>query len=83
MAWKKDNDATRQGGVLGLGGANPPKDRIEGQGNDPEVTGTSGRGESLSPDPERVESATGSLHRGKGATSIDMGAGGEGNDIKP
>ena len=83
MAWKKDNDATRQGGVLGLGGANPPKDRIEGGATDPEVAGTSGQGATLRPDPERVEGATGSLHRGKGATSIDMGAGGEGNDIKP
>lgn len=27
--------------------------------------------------------ATGSLHPSKGATGIDMGAGGEGTDIKP
>ena len=83
MAWKKDDAAARQGGVLGLGGANPPKDHIQGNSNDPEVTGTSGAGTTLTPDPERVENPTGSLHRGKGATSIDMGAGGDGNDIKP
>ena len=72
--------------VLGLGGVMPDKKRDEARGAesaDPEVAGTSGSsGPTLREDPERV-SATGSLHRGKGATSIDMGAGGEGNDIKP
>ena len=75
------------GDVLGLGGVMPDKKRDNDRANDqpdPEVAGTSGStGPTLRPDPERAVSATGSLHRGKGATSIDMGAGGEGNDIKP
>jgi hypothetical protein len=81
MAWKKDNDTMRQGEVLGLGGAVPVKDRSNDQSD--KVSGTSGQGPTLRPEPEIVEGGTGSLHSGKGATSIDMGAGGEGNDIKP
>ena len=81
MAWKKDKDAAQQGSVLGLGGANPPSDRNE---SNPAVTGTSGRssGSPLRDEPEE-KSATGSLKQSKGATGIDMGAGGEGTDIKP
>jgi hypothetical protein len=81
MAWKKDND-TRQDGVLGLGGANPPRDRVEGS-QDPEVAGTAGLSTDVGADPDRTDGATGSMHRSKGATGIDMGAGGEGTDIKP
>ena len=79
MAWKKDKDAA-QGGILGLGGANPPKDKI---GDQRDEVGTSGEGPTLRPEPAVVEGATGSLHRGKGATGIDMGAGGNGTDIEP
>jgi hypothetical protein len=80
MGWRKGKDMTQQGSVLGLGGANPAKDRQDKQ--DPEVAGTSGTS-TVSSDPERPVSATGSLHRSKGATGIDMGAGGNGTDIKP
>jgi hypothetical protein len=81
MGWRKDKDATQQGSVLGLGGISPSRDQHD-RSHDPEVAGTSGSS-AASPDPERAESATGSLHRSKGATGIDMGAGGNGTDIKP
>ena len=64
--------------VLGIGNVTPDRPRDEREPR--ESAGTSGH--TLSDDPERA-SATGSLQPSKGATGIDMGAGGEGTDIKP
>ena len=64
--------------VLGIGNVTP--DRPRDERNNDETVGTSGH--TLTPDPERAP-ATGSLHPSKGATGIDMGAGGEGTDIEP
>lgn len=78
MAWKKDENATNE--VLGLGGVMP--DRVR-DGSDPvrentDSVGTAG----TAGDVERI-TGTGSLERTKGATGIDMGAGGNGTDIEP
>ena len=65
--------------VLGIGNVTP--DRSRDESNPRESVGTSGH--SVAPDdPERAPAA-GSLHPSKGATGIDMGAGGEGTDIEP
>jgi hypothetical protein len=66
--------------VLGIGNVTPDRPRREREGEGEEHVGTSGR--TIAPDPERAP-ATGSLHPSKGATGIDMGAGGEGTDIEP
>ena len=67
--------------VLGIGNVTPDRPRNERNENEPrEGVGTSGH--TLSDDPERTP-ATGSLQPSKGATGIDMGAGGEGTDIEP
>lgn len=59
------------GGILGLGDANPPREPVP----------SDGRGiQGVELDTERPGSRE--LKRSKGATGIDMGAGGEGTGIK-
>jgi hypothetical protein len=68
--------------VLGIGNVTPDRSRDEGEPRD--VTGTDATGTSghtIADDPERAP-ATGSLRPSKGATGIDMGAGGNGTDIE-
>jgi len=73
MAWKNSDEKDRTS-VLGLGGVTP--DRTRQPGDAPaEPVGTAGEIETVS--------RTGSLRPSKGATGIDMGAGGEGTDIEP
>lgn len=79
MAWKKsDENATNE--VLGLGGVMPDrvKDGSEPVRDSSDSVGTAG----TAGDVERI-TGTGSLERTKGATGIDMGAGGNGTDIEP
>ena len=64
--------------VLGIGNVTPDRPRDEREPR--ESVGTSGH--TLPDDPERAP-ATGSLRPSKGATGIDMGAGGDGTDIEP
>lgn len=84
MADKKE-DSMRGTEVLGLGGVTPDRANRDGVRRDPlvpldddnkyEGVGTAGE--------VRRTDATGSITRTKGATGIDMGAGGEGTGIEP
>lgn len=75
MAWKKSDEADRRmDEVLGIRDVKPdndpkPVEERESVGDAGEVTPVAGR--------------TGGLRQTKGATGIDMGAGGEGTDIEP
>ena len=71
---QKDKDKARGSDILGLGGVSPDRPASERQNDEREGVGTAG-------DIERTN-ATGSLRQTKGATGIDMGAGGEGTDIE-
>ena len=74
MAWKKsDEPEVRTNKVLGLGGVTP--DRQHQPGEEREGVGTAGEVEPIA--------STGSAQPTKGATGIDMGAGGNGTDIEP
>lgn len=75
MAWKKSDEAdTSTNDLLGIGAVKPdnppkPEDERESVGAAGEVTPTADR--------------MGGMRQTKGATGIDMGAGGEGTDIEP
>jgi len=75
MAWKRSDEAdTRTNEVLGIGSVksdNAPKPAAER-----ESVGTAGE---VTPVADRM----GGMRQTKGATGIDMGAGGEGTDIEP
>ncbi|MDQ3068992.1 MAG: hypothetical protein M3R55_04610 [Acidobacteriota bacterium] len=78
MAWKRDGETERKGDVLGLSGAVIPTEREEGIDRPSNGEGVGAAGEV-----ERIADPMGGLKRSKGATGIDMGAGGNGTDIEP
>lgn len=80
---ERDSSTEREGDVLGLSGITVPK--MPGDlsaSNDPEEVRqrrTRAMGPESDPQVEREDP----YQQGKGATGIDMGAGGSGTDIKP
>ncbi len=78
-----DEVSTRDGDVLGLGGSTVPKVPDDpSASDDPEsVRRRRERAMGVEEDP-RVERED-PYQQGKGATGIDMGAGGRGTDMKP
>ncbi|MDQ3169075.1 MAG: hypothetical protein M3Q55_02915 [Acidobacteriota bacterium] len=70
----KNKDDVRGSDILGLGSVTPDRTVNERLNDEREGVGPAG-------DVERT-SATGSLRQTKGATGIDMGAGGDGTDIE-
>ena len=76
-------DSPREGDVLGLGGAAVPKmpgDPVTE--NDPESTRRR-RARALGTEEDPRVDRKDPYQQGKGATGIDMGAGGSGTDIEP
>lgn len=69
------DDKNRGTDILGLGGVTPDRPARERLDNEREGVGTAGEVERIS--------GTSTAQRSKGATGIDMGAGGEGTDIEP
>ena len=65
----RDEDV-RDGGILGINDANPPRDRVPSK---------SKTGRALDEESERPGARE--VRRSPGATGIDMGAGGTGTDI--
>lgn len=67
---RREEEAVRPDGVLGIGDANPPRDPVPSDGR-----GVKG----VEVNTDRPGSRE--VQRGSGATGIDMGAGGEGTDV--
>ena len=75
MAWKRsDETETRTNEVLGIGAVTP--DNAPKPAGERESVGTAG-------DVVPVADRMSGMRQTKGATGIDMGAGGEGTDIEP
>jgi hypothetical protein len=75
MAWKKSNETDKRADeVLGIRDVTPDNDPKPLE--ERESVGAAGE---VQPTADRM----GGLRRTKGATGIDMGAGGDGTDIKP
>jgi hypothetical protein len=87
---EKEEKLIREGDVLGLGGSDVPQtpaDRaVGGASSDSDEVRRRRERAGLGPDADdRTTSGADDVlrHRGKGATGIDMGAGGTGTDIEP
>ncbi|MBA3949067.1 MAG: hypothetical protein H0X44_03890 [Acidobacteria bacterium] len=75
---ERNDDKTRGTDVLGLRDVTPDRpadERRDDKDDEREGVGTAGEVERIS--------GKSSVQRSKGATGIDMGAGGEGTDIEP
>lgn len=62
---------------LGIGNANPPRDRVQR-----DVEGAEVEGADVDDTGGRTRAGTREIQRSPGATSIDMGAGGTGTEIE-
>jgi hypothetical protein len=80
---KKDRNK-RAGDILGLGGPDSSVINRESEFPNTSSAGTdeARRRQRMSEGADEVTSGTGEIHRGSGATGIDMGSGGEGTDIE-
>jgi len=77
---RDDDEPVRQGDILGLGGALPPKSSNEPSTSfEKDVTRNS---ESVRDDDEDMREDDTAYKRHPGATGIDMGAGGSGTDVE-
>ena len=77
---RNDNEPVREGDILGLGGALPPKSSDEPSTSfEDDLTRNS---ESIRDEDEDMGDGDTAYKRGPGATGIDMGAGGSGTDVE-
>jgi hypothetical protein len=77
---RNDNEPVREGDILGLGGALPPKSSDEPSTSfEHDLTRNS---ESIRDEDEDMRDGDTAYKRGSGATGIDMGAGGSGTDVE-
>lgn len=77
---RNDEEPVRQGDILGLGGALPPK-----SSNEPSTsfeTDVTRNSESIGEEDEDMRHGDTAYKRSPGATGIDMGAGGSGTDVE-
>jgi hypothetical protein len=79
----RDDEVAREGDVLGLGGTDVPKAPGDPTASDDPESVRHRRERALSPDDDPRVDREDPYQRGKGATGIQMGAGGSGTDIKP
>ncbi len=78
-----DEVATRDGDVLGLGGSAVPKMPGDPSASDDPESVRRGRERAMGVEEDPRVEREDPYQQGKGATGIDMGAGGRGTDMKP
>ncbi len=77
---RNDDEPVREGDILGLGGALPPKSSTEPSTSfEKDVTRNS---ESIREEDEDMRQGDTAYKRSPGATGIDMGGGGSGTDVE-
>jgi hypothetical protein len=80
---EEDVTESRQGDILGLGGSTIPKTPGDPSASDDPESVRRRRERAMSPDSDPHVEREDPYKQGKGATGIDMGAGGRGTDIEP